>query len=735
MIIALVFTACKEPGPELPPLTGTVSISGIAEVGQTLTATTALGGSGTISYQWKRGSTDIGTNSSTYIVQSADIGSTISVIVARSGYIGSVASTPTAIVPPALTGTVSITGTTEVGQTLTANTDSLDGSGNISYQWKQRDINIGTNSKTYTIQSTDVGSTITVTVTRSGYSGSVTSSPTAGIGFPMLTGTVSITGTTELGQTLTANTDSLGGTGTISYQWRRRGYIIGTNSSTYVLVNDDVGSTITITVTRSGYSGSVTSSPTAGVGLPPLTGTVSINGTAEVGQILTANTDSLGGSGTISYQWKQGTINIGTNSNTYTIQFTDIGSTITVTVTRSSNSGSITSVPTAIVSFTSEILNITGNTWVGQILVADTNSLDVIEAFSYVWKRGDTVENVNSVITNADQQIYTLTQADVSKYLSVTLTANNTSNSVTSAPVGPITAISHEISVSGSDLATKLTWLKNYTQSNTVYLITVDKDESPAVSGISLDYTGKSNIIIRLEGIGDERTINSRDSLTVGNGVTLILDNNITLQGGYKGPLATVAGTLEMKSGAKIYGGSRGGVYVSGTFTMSGGKISGNRGGGVCVQDGTFTMSGGEISGNSSSATGGGVYVNKGIFTMSGGKISGNFSGYGGGVCVQDVTFTMSGGEISGNIAYSGGGVCVAGGIFTKTGGIVYGYTPGDSSSNIVKNNSGDVRDNSGHAVAVISGNDNYPIKRRESTAGPTDNMDSTVEGTAGGWE
>jgi hypothetical protein len=51
----------------------------------------------------------------------------------------------------------------------------------------------------------------------------------------------------------------------------------------------------------------------------------------------------LGGSGAISYQWKRGTASIGANSSTYTVQTADVGSTITVAVTRSGNSGSLTS--------------------------------------------------------------------------------------------------------------------------------------------------------------------------------------------------------------------------------------------------------------------------------------------------------------------------------------------------------------------------------------------------------
>jgi formylglycine-generating enzyme required for sulfatase activity len=66
--------------------------------------------------------------------------------------------------------------------------------------------------------------------------------------------------------------------------------------------------------------------------------------------MLTANTDSLGGSGAISYEWKRGgTTAIGTNSSTYIVQAADLGFTITVTVTRSGNSGSVASDPTAAV--------------------------------------------------------------------------------------------------------------------------------------------------------------------------------------------------------------------------------------------------------------------------------------------------------------------------------------------------------------------------------------------------
>jgi len=249
----------------------------------------------------------------------------------------------------------------------------------------------------------------------------------------------------------------------------------------------------------------------------------------------------------------------------------------------------------------------------------------------------------------------------------------------------------------------------------------------------------------------------SSNSSSEGGGVYVTFNGTFTMNSG------KISGNTATSSKYSTYGG---GVYNYGTFTMSGGEISGNTadaGGGVYKRSGTFTMSGGEISGNSA-ADGGGVCVGGGTFTMDGGKISGNTASGGGGVLVTQTgfftmsdgeisgntasdrgggvfhdseTFTMSGGEISGNSASNyGGGVYVD--IFSKTftktgGGTVYGYASGVTKSNVVKNSSGVVQNNSGHAVYVYkSSSVNY---RRESTAGPTVNLDSAVAGTAGGWE
>ena len=280
--------------------------------------------------------------------------------------------------------------------------------------------------------------------------------------------------------------------------------------------------------------------------------------------------------------------------------------------------------------------------------------------------------------------------------------------------------------VPGATLAAKLSWLQTNAVSNIDYTVEVTANES--ISPATLSYSGRTNIGITLRGTGAVRTVSLSSvgaMFTVPSGVTLVLDNNITLQGRSDNNNSLVVvnagGTLVMNAGSAVTGntittaGSGGGgvevadgtftmnggeisgnavpndfgggvgVWVNGTFTMSGGKISDNTagGGGGVYTDGTFTMSDGEISGNTTSGNtasgnyGGGVYVSRnGTFTMEDGEISDNTtSSGGGGVYVSIGTFTMSGGEISSNTAYRGGGVHMYSGTFTLEGGEISNNT------------------------------------------------------------
>jgi len=279
----------------------------------------------------------------------------------------------------------------------------------------------------------------------------------------------------------------------------------------------------------------------------------------------------------------------------------------------------------------------------------------------------------------------------------------------------------NDITNPSTGLADFLAGLKTTAQSGGNYSYEVKVNET--IAPHDLTFGSESNITITLKGDNTNRIISlaSNGSMfTVRQGVTLILDNNITLQGLSTNNASLVVahsgGTLIMNAGSKISDNTNtiangGGVVVStdvltftgGNFIMNGGEISGNRatnGGGVAVSAySAFTMKSGKITGNTASGAspsiGGGGVLAYGNFTMENGEISNNTVSnvsfntsfaYGGGVHVAQANFLMSGGKIIGNTvsassslsSATGGGVNVVGttgfpASFTMTGGEISG--------------------------------------------------------------
>ena len=108
-------------------------------------------------------------------------------------------------------------------------------------------------------------------------------------------------------------------------------------------------------------------------------------------------------------------------------------------------------------------------------------------------------------------------------------------------------------------LAAKLSWLQTNAQSNTNYTVEVTTDES--IDPKTLSYSNRSTIGITLKGTDATRIISLSSSgamFTVSSGVTLTLDNNITLQGRSNNTdsLVNVYGRLVMNAGSAITGNS-----------------------------------------------------------------------------------------------------------------------------------------------------------------------------------
>ena len=314
------------------PATGRPTISGTAQVGETLTAETSgiADTDGltnvTYSYQWipNDGSFDADNQDapgSSYTLVEADEGKIIKVEVSFTDDAGngeSLTSAATAVVAarpntPA-TGAPTISGTAQVGETLTADTSGIadaDGLTNVSYgyQWTRNDGSTDTDitgaaNSSYTLVDADGGETIKVKVSFTDDAGndeSLTSAATAVVAArpnTPATGEPIVTGTAKVGETLTADTSGIADADgltnvTFSYQWLADDTDIAVaTASTYPLVSDDEGKTLKVRVSFADDEGndeSLTSAATAAVAaedpqsqeLPAkptgLTGTVSYN--------------------------------------------------------------------------------------------------------------------------------------------------------------------------------------------------------------------------------------------------------------------------------------------------------------------------------------------------------------------------------------------------------------------------------------------------------------------------
>ena len=244
--------------------------------------------------------------------------------------------------PPntAATGAPTITGTAQVRETLTASTAGIADDNGLSnatftYQWVRNngstDTDIsGATGSTYTLTTSDLAHTIRVEVSFSdddGYFETVTSSATTTVIRPpnaTASGQPTITGTVQVGETLTASTSGISdGNGSANaqfgYQWVRNNGgtdadSSGATGSTYTLTTSDLAHTIKVKVTFTdddGYSETLISNATGTVLRPPnatASGQPTITGTVKVREMLRAETSGISDENGLSnpqytFQW------------------------------------------------------------------------------------------------------------------------------------------------------------------------------------------------------------------------------------------------------------------------------------------------------------------------------------------------------------------------------------------------------------------------------------------------
>ena len=472
--------------PDNVPASGAPLINGTAQVGESLTAdTTGIeDGNGLdrvqFRFQWVShdggADTDIASETdSTYTLAASDEGKTIRVRVAftdRGGYAESLTSSATATVAAApnspATGAPIISGTAEVGKTLTADTsdiadaDGLSGA-TFTYQWIANDGSADTDiqdatDSTYTLVADDEGKTVKVRVSFTDNAGNVetlTSTATNSVAArpnSAATGAPTINGTVQVGETLTADTSGIGDADGLnnvsySYQWVANDGTADTDitdatDSTYTLVADDEGKTVKVRVSFTDNAGNVetlTSTATNSVAARPnsaATGAPTINGTVQVGETLTADTSGIGDADGLnnvsySYQWvaNDGTADTDITDaadSTYTLVAADEDKTVKVQVSFTDDAGNEETLTSAATDAVASLPNnpatgvptITGVVQVGETLTAETISIADADGldnavFSYQWLADD------ADISGATGKTYALTEADEGKTVKV----------------------------------------------------------------------------------------------------------------------------------------------------------------------------------------------------------------------------------------------------------------------------------------------------------------------------
>ena len=512
--------------------TGLPLISGRALVGHTLTADKSLiidaNGleNAVFHYFWEAGDDSIpGATDPTYTPVAADVGKVITAIVAYVDDAGHGQTMTSPATLPVMTEDAAAAAAFAVSLRYVANAD-----GTVTLHWNAPDDDVtgyrilrsrhSLGELDLLVYVADTGSTAT-TYTDTGvvagapHSYRVQAIRNAALGertnqikiFPVqkatnspATGAPAISGTAQVGETLTADISGIadedglenvtkdylwaviGSSGKIgakyAYQWLADGtesgsgqHHAGYNNTTYTLAEDDVGKAISVRVTfvdDAGYQETLTSAATDPVApLPqpnsPARGAPTIGGTAQVGETMTVDTsgitdeDGLDDS-TFTHQWvREDSVMVASAARSYTSTDGDRGKSVKVRVSFTDDEGNPetrTSTQTAPIegqangqegnSPATGAPVISGTAQVGETLTADITGIadaDGLsgETFTYQWVSSDGTTDTD--IEKATDSTYKLVDADQGNSIEVRVTFTDdggNEETLTSAPTAPV---------------------------------------------------------------------------------------------------------------------------------------------------------------------------------------------------------------------------------------------------------------------------------------------------------
>jgi uncharacterized repeat protein (TIGR01451 family) len=190
---------------------------------------------------------------------------------------------------------------------------------------------------------------------------------------------------------------------------------------------------------------------------------------------------------------------------------------------------------------------------------------------------------------------------------------------------------------------------------------------------------------------------------------------------------------LTLMGGSAFVGG---GIYTTGTVTLTNSTVSNNTasngvgGGGIFNTNGTVTLTDSTVSNNTASIGGGGIFNNGGTVTLTNSTISGNsevgsaLGGFGGGIDNASGSVTLTNSTVSGNTASrSGGGIAISDSV-TVASSIVSGNTGANCAGTVTTGGYNlDSDGTCGLTAATDKNNVDPQLGPLQANGGPTETM------------
>ncbi|MBK7147972.1 MAG: T9SS type A sorting domain-containing protein [Bacteroidetes bacterium] len=437
----------------------------------------AVNGGSSPSYQWKVGSTNVGTNSPSYSSNSLTNGQVVTVVMTSNFACASpttaTSSGITMVVNPTSAPTVSIVaspaGAICNGMSVTFTATATNAGSTPIYQWKLNGNNVGSDVSTYSnsallnsdIVSCVVTSSSTCASPNTATSNAITMTVNSNV-VPTIAISTTNTNVCAGSSVVFTSTITNGGSSPI-YQWRRNGTVVGTNAASFSSTTLSDNDVITCRLTSNAACATPDSAVSNAIAMTinavvaPSVAISTANTVVCAGTSVTFTATPTNGGSNPSYQWKLNGNNVGTNSNSFTTASLANNDAVSVVLTSNETCAS----PAAA---TSNTLNMTVNPSVTPSVAISATATNICAGGSitftaiatnggslpaYQWRVNGSPSGTNSnTFTTTSLQNGDVVTCILTSNLSCATTANATSNALT---ITMNTAVVPSVSIAGNN--------------------------------------------------------------------------------------------------------------------------------------------------------------------------------------------------------------------------------------------------------------------------------------------